>query len=171
MHKTCLWHREVWQALQVPTPCSLAATAILYRKSSSTNGRTASCMITTFGRSGDSACSPFSFPLPSPRARTPLHIDLDKKKNKCFNNPLSHYTETPRHAENTGPVTSWAAWNHLNLPVLEVLYDVHHQVHVFFGNNNDNALDPWHPATTRQPHKLPELNMKSSKCLPRMAAQ
>lgn len=46
------------------------------------------------------------------------------------------------------PVTSHAACNHSNLPVLKALDDVCHQVYIFFGNNNHNALDPWHPART-----------------------
>lgn len=61
----------------VQTPCSLAAIVILRRKSSSTKGRTASWMMTTFGLTRAVPSSP------SLRARTPLNIDLWRVDPPC----------------------------------------------------------------------------------------
>lgn len=56
------------------------------------------------------------------------------------------------------PVTRRASWHRTNLSVLKPLDDVRHQVHVFFGNSNHNALDPWHTARKRNINsEMPDL--------------
>lgn len=76
-------------------------------------------------------------------------VDDDHLWSLCRRLPLHLFSQS-QDPVTDGPVTGGAAWHHSNLPVLEALDDVHHQVHVFFGNNDHNALDPRHPARTRR---------------------